>query len=82
VIPIAWWAIGPRRRRILAGVAVIAIIVQLAGVFAWYGVSVRIQRTLSGQHTYLYGGFPQTTVAYGNDGPTWIPARLRTALPA
>jgi hypothetical protein len=38
VLPIAWWAYGQRRRRILAGVAVIAIIVQFAGVFAWYGV--------------------------------------------
>lgn len=74
VLPIAWWVHGQRRRRTLAAVAAVAITVQVAGVFAWYGVSVRIQRALSGQPSYLYGGHPQNAVAYGDDGPTWIMA--------
>jgi hypothetical protein len=75
VLPIAWWTRGRVRCRTLAAVAAVAIVVQFAGVFSWYGVSVKAARTFSGQPVYpFHGGFTPNQVAYGDEAPTWIPA--------
>jgi hypothetical protein len=74
LLPIAWWVQGrPRRHRVLAAVATLAVVAQLAGVFAWYGVSLRAATSFTGQHVYLYGGASTSAAVYGDDGPTWIP---------
>jgi hypothetical protein len=76
LLPIAWWTGGIGRKPAVAVVAAIAAVVQFAGVFAWYGVSVNAARGFSGEPVYLYGDprHPASAVAYGDDGPTWIPA--------
>jgi hypothetical protein len=76
LLPIAWWAHGVTRKRVLAGVAVVGTVIQFVGVFAWYGVSTPAARGFSGEPVYLYGNprHPESAVAYGDDGPAWIPA--------
>jgi len=86
VLPIAWWARGRARLRWLGAAALIGICIQFVGVFANYGVTLPAIRVLTGEPVYLYGacsphpgpddhdpapGCPQ--VAYGDDGPRWIP---------
>lgn len=73
VLPIAWWMTTRRRRRWLAVFAAFGIAVQFVGVFASY-VSVPAARTLAGgEPVYLFGASPSARVAYGDDGPRWVP---------
>ncbi len=72
VLPIAWWLTTRRRRRWLIAVALAGVCVQFAGVFASYSVTVPAARTLAGEQVYLIGDW-NARVAYGDDGPRWIP---------
>jgi hypothetical protein len=72
VLPIAWWLTNRRRRRWLVAVALASVCVQFAGVFASYSVTVPAARTLAGEQVYLIGDW-NARVAYGDDGPRWIP---------
>ncbi|MEO9119190.1 MAG: hypothetical protein ABI355_08845 [Solirubrobacteraceae bacterium] len=72
VLPIAWWVTSQRRRRWLIAVALVSVCVQFAGVFAAYGVTLPAARALAGEPVYLYGNW-NARVAYGDDGPRWIP---------
>ncbi len=73
VLPIAWWARGPRRIRWLAGFATIGVCVQLAAILTSYGASIPALRAISGgEFVYPYG-HPGAAVAYGDDGPRWVP---------
>lgn len=72
LLPIAWWVVERRRRRWLAAVAVLAAWVQLIGVLPAYGVIIPATRAQTGEWVYLYGHFG-ARVAYGDDGPRWIP---------
>lgn len=72
VLPIAWWATSRRRRRWLITVALLGACVQFAGIFASYAVTLPAARTLAGEPVYLYGDW-SARVAYGDDGPRWIP---------
>ena len=72
LLPLAWWAHGRRRMRWTAGLTVLAVWVQFIGVLPSYGVIIPISRALAGEPVYLYG-YPGAHVAYGDDGPRWIP---------
>lgn len=72
VLPIAWWLTNRRRRRWLGAAAVAGVCVQFAGVLASYSVTVPASRTLAGERVYLYGDW-SARVAYGDDGPRWVP---------
>lgn len=72
ILPIAWWVTNRRRRRWLGGVAILGMCVQFVGVFAAYGVTLPASRALAGEPVYLYGDW-RARVAYGDDGPRWIP---------
>jgi hypothetical protein len=72
VLPIAWWVTNRRRRRWLIAVAAAGVCVQFAGVFVSYGDIVGASRALAGEPVYLYNDW-SARVAYGDDGPRWIP---------
>jgi hypothetical protein len=72
VLPIAWWLTTRRRRRWLAAVAVAAVCFQFGGVFASY-VSVAAADTLAGGESVYLITNPTGRVAYGDDGPRWVP---------
>ncbi len=72
VLPVAWWATNRRRRQWLAAVTLTGVCVQFAGVFASYGVTLGVSRALAAEPVYLYGDW-RARVAYGDDGPRWIP---------
>jgi hypothetical protein len=66
VLPIAWWVTSRFRRRILIAVATLAVYIQLAAVFPYYGVSTLEAQLYSGTAVY------SRVVPYGQDGPRWI----------
>ena len=68
VLPLAWWLTGRRRRRWLIAVTALAVCIQFVGVYAPYGVDEQISSALAGQRVY-----DGTRVAYGDDGPRWVP---------
>jgi hypothetical protein len=68
VVPIAWWLTDRRRRRWLVAIAAVAVCIQFVGVFAAYGVIEQGSTTLAGQRVY-----DSSPVAYGDDGPRWVP---------
>jgi hypothetical protein len=72
VLPIAWWLTNRRRRRWLIAVAAAGACVQFAGVFVSYGDIVGASRALAGEPVYLYNNW-KARVAYGDDGPRWVP---------
>ncbi|MGI9184291.1 MAG: hypothetical protein ACR2GZ_04880 [Solirubrobacteraceae bacterium] len=72
VLPIAWWVTSRRRRRWLIAIGLVSLCVQFAGVFASYAVTLPAARALAGEPVYLYGNW-KARVAYGDDGPRWIP---------
>jgi hypothetical protein len=74
LVPIAWWADSRLRRRVLVGVAAIAVLVQLVGVSTQYARYVEIVDRMTGVPIYQnrYGVDPER-IPYGDDPPRWIP---------
>ncbi len=73
VLPIAWWWRGVARRRVLAGVAAVAVVVQGLGVFAPYGAATVATRQLTGVTVWPIGVTAGGPIPYGGDGPRWVP---------
>jgi hypothetical protein len=55
LVPIAWWAVTVTRQKVLAGVAIVAILVQVIGVSAQYAQYTFVVRALTGVPIYLVG---------------------------
>ena len=74
LVPIAWWAGTVARRRVLAAVACIGIVVQVIGVSTQYVHYTEVVRGLSGVPIYQdrIGVHPER-IPYGNDPTRWIP---------
>jgi hypothetical protein len=74
LVPIAWWCDTALRKRVLVGVTVLAVGVQLVGAGAYYGGTVPVEQQLGGVPIYTarYGADPEET-PYGADPPRWIP---------
>jgi hypothetical protein len=73
ILPIAWWTTTARRRRWVLAVAVVGCVVQFVGVFVSYAPTLKASRALTGgEPVYLYGDWTGH-VAYGDDGPRWVP---------
>jgi hypothetical protein len=74
LVPIAWWADSAIRRRVLAGVASIAILVQVVAVSAQYAHYVDVVDALTGVPVYQDRfGVEREQIPYGNDPTRWIP---------
>jgi hypothetical protein len=74
LVPIAWWADSLTRRRVLAGVAALAVAVQLVGVAVEYGHYMKVVRALTGVPVYREReGVPVQRIPYGDDPTRWIP---------
>jgi hypothetical protein len=73
LIPIPWWATTRARRRILGGVAAMAVAVQLVAVVAPYEATANTLPSLVGYPIYTSTPFGQATVPFGNDSIRWIP---------
>ncbi len=74
LVPIAWWSGSQRRRRVLVGVAVVAMLVQVVGVSGSYSRYLTVVRELTG--VQVYGerfGIEGEEIPYGDDPPRWIP---------
>jgi hypothetical protein len=74
LVPIAWWASTVTRQKVLAGVACLAVVVQVIGVSTPYSRYTHAVRGLTGVPIYLdrMGVDPQK-IPYGNDPTRWIP---------
>jgi hypothetical protein len=74
LVPIAWWADSQLRRRILVGVASLAILVQVVGVAVQYARFLKVERALTGVPILRdREGVPNERIPYGNDPMRWIP---------
>ncbi len=74
LVPIAWWASTVTRQKVLAGVACLAVVVQVIGISTPYSRYTHAVRGLTGVPVYLdrLGVNPQK-IPYGNDPTRWIP---------
>jgi hypothetical protein len=74
LVPIAWWASTVTRQKVLAGVACLAVVVQVIGVATPYSRYTHAVRGLTGVPVYLdrLGVDPQK-IPYGNDPTRWVP---------
>jgi hypothetical protein len=70
LLPLAWWPRDRRHLWWLSGVATLAVVIQFAAVLSRYYVSAGAAQALAGEPVY---GPPGGHVAYGDDGPRWIP---------
>jgi hypothetical protein len=74
LVPIAWWASTAARRRVLAGVTVLAILVQVIAVSAQYAHYTNVVKALTGVPIYRDRlGVDPERIPYGNDPTRWIP---------
>ena len=74
LVPIAWWAITVTRQKVVAGVAVAAIFVQVIGVSAQYAHYTDVVRQMTGVPIYRDRlGVDREKIPYGNDPTRWIP---------
>jgi hypothetical protein len=74
LVPIAWWADSVSRQKALAGLAAVAVLVQVIGVSAQYAHYTFAVRGLSGVPVYEDRlGVPAEEIPYGNDPTRWIP---------
>ncbi len=74
LVPIAWWADSHLRRRVLGGVAALAIAVQLVGVAVSYTQYLPVVRALTGVPILRdREGVPLSRIPYGDDAFRWIP---------
>lgn len=73
LVPIAWWADSQLRRRVLVGVAAVAIVVQVVAVSASYTRYLTVVKELTGVSVYgERGGIDREQIPYGDDPPRWI----------
>jgi hypothetical protein len=74
LVPIAWWGTTLTRRRVLTGLAAIAVLIQIVGVSVQYSYYIGWAQKLSGVQVYgeRFGVDPQK-IPYGDDPPRWIP---------
>ena len=74
LVPIAWWAGTVTRQKVVAGVAVAAIFVQVIGVSAQYAHYTDVVRQMTGVPIYRDRlGVDREKIPYGNDPTRWIP---------
>jgi hypothetical protein len=74
LVPIAWWAVTVTRQKVLAGVAIVAILVQVIGVSAQYAQYTFVVRALTGVPIYQERvGVDPERIPYGDDPTRWIP---------
>lgn len=74
LVPIAWWVDTQLRRRVLAALAVVAVLVQVVAVSASYTRYLTVIYELTGVHVYgERGGIDPEQIPYGDDPPRWIP---------
>lgn len=74
LVPIAWWADTRLRQRVLAGVAVLALLVQVVGISLQYGRYVEIAKRLTGVPLYeTRAGLDRERIPYGDDPTRWVP---------
>jgi hypothetical protein len=74
LVPIPWWADSRLRRRVLVGVAAVALLVQVVGVTVQYGRYLKVARALTGVPILLdRQGVPKERIPYGNDAMRWLP---------
>ncbi len=82
LVPIPWWVHGRRRRRLLGGVAAVAVVIQLLAVLVSYAIYFDTAASLTGvplfqQRTSGLNGtdVPDSVAAvpYGRDGMRWVP---------
>jgi hypothetical protein len=74
LVPIAWWAGTAVRQKVVAGVACVAILVQVVGISTQYPHYTEVVRGLSGVPVYQnrFGVDPEK-IPYGDDPTRWIP---------
>lgn len=73
LVPIAWWTNSLVRKRVLAGVAVVALVVQVVAVSASYTHYLTVVKELTGVPVYgERGGINPEEIPYGDDPPRWI----------
>lgn len=74
LLPLAAWVRARTRRRwrLLFAVAAISICIQIAAVFSPYWVGQEMSTRYAGGIVY-YAPPTQSPVAYGDDGPRWVP---------
>jgi hypothetical protein len=74
LVPIAWWATTVIRQKVVAGVAIAALLVQIVGVSAQYAHYTDAVRALTGVPIYRDRlGVDPERIPYGNDPTRWIP---------
>jgi hypothetical protein len=74
LVPIAWWADTATRRKVLVGVASLAVLVQVVGVSAQYARYTEAVRAVTGVPIYRDRlGVDPEKIPYGNDPTRWIP---------
>jgi hypothetical protein len=75
LVPIAWWTTTSIRRRVLVGVTVVAVLVQVIGVSAYYGTYIQVVQKLTGVAVYgdRFSEVDPENIPYGDDPTRWIP---------
>jgi hypothetical protein len=74
LVPIAWWVDSAFRRRVLAGVAVLAVFIQIVAVSVLYSHYMLIVQDLTGVPIYEErAGLDPEKIPYGDDPTRWIP---------
>jgi hypothetical protein len=74
LVPIAWWGLTPLRQKVIAGVAIAGILVQIVAVSAQYAHYTDAVRGLTGVPIYQDRlGVDPEKIPYGNDPTRWIP---------
>ncbi len=74
LVPLAWWADTVTRRKVVVGVACVAVLVQVIGISSQYARYTEHVRALTGVPIYEdRRGVPLERIPYGNDGTRWIP---------
>jgi hypothetical protein len=74
LVPIAWWASTVTRQKILAGVACLAILVQVIGVSTQYVHYTDVVRGMTGVPIYQDRvGVDPEKIPYGDDPTRWVP---------
>ncbi len=74
LVPIAWWASTVTRQKVVAGVACLAVLVQVVGIAAPYSRYANVVRAMTGVPIYQDRvGVDPEQIPYGDDPTRWIP---------